>query len=81
MEQIVIEVSATTARKWRKASTRLKLEVSRLLDSRIPVFLDKKKGGNQTANEKLFSLMKKASTEAKSTGLTEKKLDELLKDE
>ena len=36
---------------------------------------------NPTANEQLFAIMKKATSEAEANGLTAEQLDELLKDE
>jgi len=76
MENITIPVPPYIARAFEKADTSVKRKAEIYINAWLNDFFS-----GQPANEQLFSIMKKATAEAKANGLTSEKLDELLKDE
>lgn len=76
MENISIPVPPNIARAFEQAETSVKRRAEIYINAWLSDFLSGK-----PANEQLFAIMKKATAEAKSNGLTPEQLDELLKDE
>lgn len=75
MERIVLEVNNETAKKWRSASAKLKTEVSHLIDTQISAIIDNKE------DKDILSYLKELRKEMAEKGLTQEKLDSILKDE
>ena len=76
MENISIPVPPYIARSFEQADIAVKRKAEIYINAWLSDFLSGK-----PANEQLFAIMKKASTEAKANGLTPEKLEELLTDE
>ena len=76
MENITIPVPTYIARAFEQADTSVKRKAEVYINAWLNNFFS-----NKPANEQLFAIMKKATAEAKSNGLTQKQLDELLNDE
>jgi hypothetical protein len=76
MENITIPVPPYIARAFENADTSVKRKAEIYINAWLSDFFSGK-----PANEQLFAIMKKATTEAKTNGLTPEQLDELLKDE
>ncbi len=76
MENITIPVPPYIARAFENADSNVKRKAEIYINAWLSDFFSTK-----SANEQLFAIMKQASSEAKSNGLTQEKLDELLKDD
>jgi len=74
MERIVLEVDEATAKKWRSASSRLRMEVSRIIDTQISAIIDKKE------DKDIIQYLDELRKEMAEKGLTQEILDEILKD-
>lgn len=74
MERIVLEVDEATAKKWRSASSRLRMEVSRIIDTQISAIIDKKE------DKDIIQYLDELRKEMAKKGLTQEILDEILKD-
>ncbi len=75
MENISIPVPPYIARAFEKADTAVKRKAEIYINAWLSDFFS-----NKPANEQLFAIMKKASSEAKTNGYTPEKLNELLND-
>lgn len=72
MERIVIEVDDATAKKWRKASPKIKSKLKKSFEKQIDII-------SQSDKEARFEeLLNKARKEAANNGLTEEILQQLL---
>ena len=76
MENITLPVPPYIARAFENADSNVKRKAEIYINAWLSDFFSTK-----SANEQLFAIMKQASSEAKSNGLTQEKLDELLKDD
>lgn len=76
MEIISIPVPPFIAQAYAKADLAVKRKAEIYINAWLNDFFS-----GRPANEQLFELMQKGSTEAKAKGLTPDQLDELLKDE
>ncbi len=75
MERIVLEVDEATAKKWRKASPKIKNRLEKSFEKQIEIV-------SQSDKETQFEeLLKKAREEAAKNGLTEEILQQLLNEE
>ena len=75
MENITIPVPPYIAQAYEKADNAVKRKAEIYINAWLNDFFSDK-----SADEQLFSIMKKATAEASANGLTQAKLDELLKD-
>jgi hypothetical protein len=75
MSKIIIDVNNTTADKWRSVSQKLKTDISRYIDRQIASIIDKK------GDEDIIQFLNELRDEMELKGLTQEKLDEILKDE
>jgi hypothetical protein len=75
MGKIVIDVENGTADKWRNASQKLKSDISRYIDRQIASIIDKKEDAD------IIQYLNELRNEMETKGLTQEKLDEILKDE
>ncbi len=76
MENITIPVPPFIAQAFAKADEAVKRKAEIYINAWLNDFFSAR-----TANEQLFDLMQKGSSEAKANGLTPGRLDELLKDD
>ena len=76
MENITIPVPPFIAQAYAKADLAVKRKAEIYINAWLNDFFS-----NRPANEQLLDLMQKGSAEAKASGLTPGKLDELLSDE
>ena len=74
MSKIVIDVNNTTADKWRTTSQKLKTDISRFIDRQIASIIDKKEDAD------MIQFLNELRNEMEIKGLTQEKLDEILKD-
>ena len=75
MERIVLEVDEATAKKWRKASPKIKNLLEKSFEKQIEIV-------SQSDKEAQFEeLLKKAREETAKNGLTEEILQQLLNEE
>jgi hypothetical protein len=74
MERIVLEVSNETARKWRFSSRRRKEQISQEIDLKLAQELSETK-------EEFLNFLDETGKTMEERGLTEKILQEILKDE
>lgn len=75
MSKIIIDVNNTTADKWRSTSQKLKTDISRYIDGQIASIIDKKEDTD------IIQFLNELRNEMEIKGLTQEKLDEILKDE
>ncbi len=75
MKKIAINVPPNLAKAFEQADQESKRKAELFINAWLSEFF-----GNQTANERLFEVMKKATLEAKANGFNEDELQELLKD-
>jgi hypothetical protein len=75
MENITIPVPPFIAQAFAKADAAVKRKAEIYINAWLNDFFS-----GQPANERLFALMKKGTSEAKAKGFTPDQLDELLKD-
>jgi hypothetical protein len=73
MENITIPVPPYIARAFEKADTSVRRKAEIYINAWLNDFFS-----GEPANEQLFSIMKKATAQAKANGLTPGQLDELL---
>ena len=76
MENISIPVPPYIARAFENADSNVKRKAEIYINAWLSDFFSTK-----SANEQLFAIMKQATAEANSNGLTPEKLDELLNNE
>jgi len=72
MENITIPVPSSVARAFESADENLKNKIEIYINACLSNFLS-----GQTPNERLFTIMKQATEEAKKNGLTPDKLEDL----
>ncbi len=76
MESIIVNVSAHIANAFKNADEKKRRNVEIFINTCLDELFS-----NESANERLFKTMKKATDEAKANGFTSDMLNELLKDE
>jgi hypothetical protein len=76
MENISISVPPYIARAFEKADISVKRKAEIYINAWLNEFFS-----NKSANEQLFDIMKKATAEAKSNGLSIDQMEDLLRDE
>jgi len=74
MERIIIEVADATAKKWRLASQKRRNEIAQQINIRLAKELSGSK-------EEFKQFLDEVSATMKERGLTEEKLNEILKDD
>jgi hypothetical protein len=75
MQQIVIEVSDATAKKWNESSSKIKGQLEKNIEKQIDIL------SRGVKEDKFFALLDKISDEAVKNGLTEEILEKLLNEE
>ncbi|MCF8360457.1 MAG: hypothetical protein K9H26_17020 [Prolixibacteraceae bacterium] len=75
MERIVLEVDDSIARKWRSSSYKLRSKLNKFIGNQIGELLDK------SESEDTVRFFNELRVEMEDKGLTQEKLDEILRDE
>ena len=75
MEKIVLEVDDKVAKAWRTSSSRLRKEISDLMNKQIATIIDKKE------EKDIIQFLNELREEMANRGLTQEILDDILKDE
>ncbi|HET7115246.1 MAG TPA: hypothetical protein VFI29_02065 [Hanamia sp.] len=75
MERIVLEVDEATAKKWRKASPKIKGQLERNIEKQIEIL------SRGVKEDEFFALLDRISDKAVKNGLTEEILEKLLNEE
>lgn len=75
MERIVLEVNDSTARKWRASSNMLRSKLNKFIGKQLDELLDK------SEPEDTIRFFDELRAEMAEKGLTQEKLDEILRDE
>jgi hypothetical protein len=75
MEKIVLEVDDEVAKAWRTSSVKLKQEIGGLMNKQIATIIEKKE------EKDIIQFLRELRKEMAEKGLTQEKLDDILRDE